>query len=114
MPPEATHLALRQLMTGMGGETGVVDLCDLRMGGEILGHHAGIRFIVLHAHLQRFDAAKRQPGSERTGNSPGQDLLRFERAEELVVVQDHRATDDIAMSIKIFGGAMYDDIGPED
>ena len=110
---EAAHLPFRQFMIGMVEKTGIVDLFNARMLGQEGGNGSCVFFVLAHTYGEGFDAAQSEPCIERGGDATGGILIELDGLVDLFVVQHKRTTDDIAMSINIFGSAVDNDVGTQ-
>src|SRR5215472_15591863 len=78
---EAGHLAARNIMSRMAGETRKVNATDQRMPMERIGDRRSILFVALHSQLKRLQAAHGEPTIKRRRHGARGILQKLDRLE---------------------------------
>ena len=87
---EAVHQAGGAVVEGVGGEAGVVDRGDRRVGGEALGEHGGGELRALEPDRERAQAAQGEEGLERARGRAGRAARVAQRGGALRVAGRRR------------------------
>src|SRR5919106_2537100 len=110
-PAEAGHLAPRDLVLQVGGETRVVDGLDPRVRLQECRDPQGVVRVCPHAPRQRADAAADEPAVERRRHRAAGALDRPDALEERVTgAGDDGAAHDVAVAAEVLGRGVDDQI----
>ena len=110
-PAESAHLPAGELVLGMGGQPGIVDLGDLGPAGEPFGDPAPVGVVLPHPERQGLDAAQRQPAIHRPGHGAGGVLDEAEPLGQIVPRRDQHAAHHVAVAVEVLGGRVEHDVG---
>src|SRR5947208_16267420 len=85
---EASHLFLRDPMTWVLRQPGIMDLRDPFVGREEPRHRLRVVAMSLHADPERLDPAEGEPTVERTGDRTERVLGEFQLLVQVLAVRD--------------------------
>ena len=105
----ALHLLLGNGVLGIGFQEGIADRFDLRIGLQPLGDLQSAFIVLLHADTQRLETAAHQKrGEGRHDGAKVHEGTQTALPQELLIVGDHRAAQQVTVAADVLGEAVDD------
>ncbi len=112
-PPEILHLPDGDLEPGVTRQTGVVHACDLRVSLEELGDLLGAAAVRVHPKAERLHPAEREVAVHRTRDRTGRVHEERESFDQLRIVRDEGAADQVGVPAQVLRHRVEHDVGAQ-